>query len=200
MTGFGKFGNVLENPTTKIVRALPEMCPSGATWELKHTEIVTVSIEECDAAMERIYAKVREVLDEAEHHVVLNFGVATSRRTFDLEDTGRNIADFRIPDEGGNQPLNQCIDTTKTIEHTMLCALNLAKVSESMRSMRYPCAISSDAGEYICNYTYYRNLQRSGTMCTEKCTDTVKSLFCHVPSFQTISEEQQKAFAVDLLD
>jgi len=33
---------------------------------------------------------------------VLNFGVAASRKEFSLECIGKNIKDFRFPDECGN--------------------------------------------------------------------------------------------------
>ena len=47
VTGFGKFADILENPSSHLVRALPELfrksnLPNHAT--IVHSEIVTVSI------------------------------------------------------------------------------------------------------------------------------------------------------------
>jgi pyrrolidone-carboxylate peptidase len=35
-------------------------------------------------------------------HFIINFGVAASRKKISLETLGKNIKDFRIPDERGN--------------------------------------------------------------------------------------------------
>ena len=104
ITGFGKFGNVLENPTSILVGKLPDLLtePANASkFHLAHSEIVTTAIQDCDEALERIYARVQNC-SQAEHHVIVNFGVAASRRTMDLENIGKNINDFRLPDERGN--------------------------------------------------------------------------------------------------
>ena len=136
---------------------------------------------------------------QAEHHVIINFGVAASRSGFDLESIGKNVKNFCIPDEGGNQPMNECIDGALDISHKLECDLDLASVSQRLEAKGYPCKVSQDAGDYICNYTYYRNLQMRQSFCTDKCVTNLKSLFCHVPSFTTVNEAQQKAFIVDLL-
>ena len=45
VTGFGKFGNILENPTTYLVKALPDILKQCAVEiHLDHTEVIDVSI------------------------------------------------------------------------------------------------------------------------------------------------------------
>ena len=46
ITGFGKFANVLENPSSKLVELLPELLKRKAlkNVELAHCEVVTVAI------------------------------------------------------------------------------------------------------------------------------------------------------------
>ena len=193
VTGFGKFGNILENPTTVLVRNLSELLNaderSQSHFKVELTDIVTVSIQDCDNALERIYEKVAQCQDRAEHHVVINFGVAASRRVFSLESIGKNIADFRIPDESGAQPRNQCINQALDISHTITCDLDLNILNQSLVSKGYPCEVSNSAGEYICNYAYYCNLQRREQFCRDRCVTNLKSLFVHVPAFSTIQEQ-----------
>ena len=57
VTGFGKFGNVLENPTTYLIRDLPKLLYQNPNPQvsLRHHEIVKVAIEDCDDALSRIY-------------------------------------------------------------------------------------------------------------------------------------------------
>ena len=61
-TGFGKFGTVLENPTSKLITALPSLLTqvneNNRSLKLKHSEVITVSIQDCDEAVNRIYQMV----------------------------------------------------------------------------------------------------------------------------------------------
>ena len=66
--------------------------------KLVHSEIVTVSCEDCEVALDKIYAMVKQNLarNYGSRHIVLNFGVAASRKEFSLEVIGKNIIDFRV--------------------------------------------------------------------------------------------------------
>lgn len=46
VTGFGKFGKIIDNPTTVLVKALPELLKANPIegLTLLHTEVVIVSI------------------------------------------------------------------------------------------------------------------------------------------------------------
>ena len=107
-TGFGKFGNVLTNPTTKLVETLPNILKSipenDKFFKLKHSEIVTVAMQDCDAAIQRIYNMVHENHGDADRHIIVNFGVAAGRDKFTLEVKGKNYMHFTCPDERGAAP------------------------------------------------------------------------------------------------
>jgi hypothetical protein len=64
-TGFGKFHTVLENPTTRLSRALSDLLEAnpieGVT--LFQNYVVTVSIEDCDQALSEIYAKINQMIE-----------------------------------------------------------------------------------------------------------------------------------------
>ena len=59
-TGFGKFGKVLENPTTYLSKAIDQLLQDnpieGVILYKKY--VVTVSIEDCDQALEEIYQEI----------------------------------------------------------------------------------------------------------------------------------------------
>jgi hypothetical protein len=84
-TGFGKFGKVLENPTTHLSRAIKDLLAQSPIEDLILLEnyIITVSIEDCDEALKEIYSKINQLIDEEEksadgvenHYVVLHMGV-----------------------------------------------------------------------------------------------------------------------------
>ncbi len=52
---------------------------------------------------------------------------------------------------------------------------------------------SEDAGEFICNYMFFRSIETSKRIqssfeLSEKCKPKCYSLFIHVPSFTTVAE------------
>jgi hypothetical protein len=64
-TGFGKFGKVLENPTTHLSRALSDLLKANPIDDLTlyQTYVVTVSIEDCNQALTDIYGKINELIE-----------------------------------------------------------------------------------------------------------------------------------------
>ena len=56
-TGFGKFGKILENPTTHLSKALDKLLEENPIEDviLYKKYVITVSIEDCDQALEEIY-------------------------------------------------------------------------------------------------------------------------------------------------
>jgi pyrrolidone-carboxylate peptidase len=116
VTGFGKFGKVLENPTTFLSKALPDLITEAKieNLNLHSTRVVTVSIEDCDEALEEIYGEINQLQEEdsakpdseRRHVFVLHLGVYQGSGRFNLELQGRNLKDFGIPDERGNNPRN----------------------------------------------------------------------------------------------
>ena len=182
ITGFGKFANILENPSTHLVNALPRLLKNQANTHLAHSEIVTVSCEDCDVALDRIYAKVQKNLQRSNgtRHIILNFGVAASRHEFSLECRAKNIKDFRFPDERGNVFKSQPIegDDTSQVKFT---TINLETICKTLSS-KHKVSVSDNAGEYICNYMLYKHLQRSQILANPK----VESFFVHIPTFESI--------------
>ncbi|TNV79113.1 hypothetical protein FGO68_gene13848 [Halteria grandinella] len=205
-TGFGKFGKVLENPTTylsKAIKDLLEVNPiEGVVLHANY--IVTVSIDHCNEALAEIYQKINELIAKEKedqtyenHYVVLHMGVYQGSGRFNVEVQGKNIKHFRIPDEMGNTPLNQCIDETQDITYCLKNRLNVNQMVGNLFEKGYKVGESMSAGEYICNYTYFCSLKA-------KCErvvipDKVDSLFCHVPTFEEIDEPTQQKFLLDLI-
>jgi pyroglutamyl-peptidase len=62
--------------------------------------------------------------------------------------------------------------------------------------------VSTDPGRFVCNYLYYCSLQQQQQQQQRQQQQAVSngtSLFVHVPSFDVISEEEQRQFVQDLL-
>ena len=137
-TGFGKFGQILHNPTSKLIEALPALLntsnENNRSLKLKHHEIITVAIQDCDEAINRIYEMVCASHGEADRHIIINFGVADGRPAFTLETLGKNCKIFSIPDERGNTPVNEAIDTEQELTHKRYSSLKLTETCEVLKS------------------------------------------------------------------
>ena len=94
-TGFGKFGKILENPTTFLSKALKDLLDKEPIDDvvLYQNHVITVSIEHCDEALNQIYQKINDMIDEEKlsqdgfinHYVVLHMGVYQGSGAFRVE-------------------------------------------------------------------------------------------------------------------
>ena len=125
--------------------------------------------------------------------MIVHFGVAAGRPDFCLEHKAKNIMDFRCPDERGNTPIGQLIcDKSGDCLET---SLKIDDVCQSLKAGGHQkTRKSNNAGEYICNYMFYRALQNIEA---KKVKGT--AVFVHVPAFNSVAEEDQHKFAQSLL-
>ncbi|KAJ0525095.1 putative pyroglutamyl-peptidase I [Helianthus annuus] len=75
----------------------------------------------------------------------------------------------------------------------MQTCLPVDDITKSLSNMGYDVVISDDAGRFVCNYVYYHSLRFAEQ-------NGIKSLFVHVPLFQTIDKDTQMQFAASLLE
>ena len=59
-----------------------------------------------------------------------------------------------------------------------------------LRKLGFDVAISHDAGLFICNYIFYQSLRH----CALAVSETLHSLFVHVPQFEKIAIDDQMRF------
>ena len=124
---------------------------------------------------------------------------------------GKNIKDFRIPDDKGDQPQNQAIEEGLAQTYVRCSSLKLSETCEVLKQKGHRVGCSDDAGEYICNYMYYKGLIACEKLCSQLTSvdgepgscpvaaTNIETFFCHVPAFETIPEPQQQKFVVDLI-
>ena len=118
ITGFGRFGNIEINPAKLVVDNLKS---KNDMKELEHlniqyVKVIGVSIEECDESIQEIKIMIEEKKKLGQDkHLIINFGVADFQEKFCLEATAKNVMDFSIPDNNGNQCRNKAINSEKDI-------------------------------------------------------------------------------------
>jgi len=209
LTGFGKFGNITENPTTTLIRRIVtlmnendgdggnniSMCKiiktaaSNITNDLDDIIIHTINLEESISCQRN------------KHIVFIHLGVDYKANTFKLETTAYNEASFRIPDEDGFQPKKQQIDGSLPIHERLVTDLNVRKICNDMINRGFNVKISGDCGRFVCNYLYWSSLNRIKEFkSNSEAQAMVHSMFVHVPLFTVIDEDTQLKFIQGLLD
>lgn len=72
---------------------------------------------------------------------------------FTVERIGINIDDFRIPDNKGNQPVDEPIFLTGPIAYW--ATLPVKKMVANMKVAGISASVSTSAGTYVCNHLLY---------------------------------------------
>jgi len=163
VTGFDPFGNETVNPAYEAVKLLPD---SIAGAEIIKLEIPTV-FGKCDAVVE-------QAIIDKKPDVVLSIGQAGGRFDISVERVAVNIADGRIPDNEGNQPIDQTI--REGGENAYFASVPVKAMVEKIRSKGIPSSVSYTAGSYVCNYIMYCVLHSTVTK-----HHGIRAGFIHVP-------------------
>ena len=161
ITGFDPFGGETINPSWEAVKLLPEVI---GEFEVHRMEIPTV-----------VGVAAQIVLDKAcliSPDVILCVGQAGGRSAVTPERIAINIRSARIPDNAGNQPVEELIipDGPDGIFSTV----PVAKMAQAIQEAGLPGTVSNTAGAFVCNDTLYLLLHHyAGT--------AVRVGFIHVP-------------------
>lgn len=163
ITGFEPFGGERLNPSWEVVKQLNDM-------ELVGTRIVARQLP-CvfGDALEALNAAI----DEVQPVMVLAIGQAGGRTDITIERVAINVDDARIPDNQGQQPVDEPIVAGGPAAY--FSTLPIKAMVSSMREAGIPAAVSQTAGTYVCNHVMYGLLHRlSGQR-------EVKGGFIHIP-------------------
>lgn len=163
ITGFEPFGGERLNPSWEVVKQLNDM-------ELVGTRIVARQLP-CvfGAALEALNAAI----DEVQPVMVLAIGQAGGRTDITIERVAINVDDARIPDNQGQQPVDEPIVAGGPTAY--FSTLPIKAMVSSMREAGIPASVSQTAGTYVCNHVMYGLLHRlSGQR-------EVKGGFIHIP-------------------
>lgn len=97
--------------------------------------------------------------------------------------------DFRCADECGFQPESTPIVPERPLEETLTSALPLQDLCAQLAATGFNCNVSDDPGRFLCNYVYYRSLEKIPT-----------SVFIHVPPVEVIELDSQVQFVLSFLE
>lgn len=163
ITGFDPFGGEAVNPAYEAVKLLPDQI-AGA--EIIKMEIPTV--------FSKSYRAVESGIQKYNPDVVINVGQAGGRAHVTIEQVGINLADARIPDNAGEQPLNEPLQSDGDTAY--FATIPIRAMVKNVQENGLPCSISYTAGTYVCNCVMYNVLYL-----TQKKYPNIKAGFIHVP-------------------
>lgn len=177
ITGFDPFGGESVNPAWEAVRRLPD-CVNG--FRLTKIQIPT----RFATAAETVFAAAEADTPDA----ILCVGQAGGRSAITPERIAINLADARIPDNSGFQPMEQPIE--EGAPDGIFATVPVSAMAQAIRDAGIPGQVSLSAGAFVCNDTLYRLLRRfAGTQ--------TRVGFIHVPCLPEQAKEGVPSMALE---
>ena len=142
LTGFEPFGGESINPAKEAVKLVKD--------EIKGAQIVKCYVP---VVFGKAIETVHEAMKKENPDAVLLIGQAGGRYEITPERVAINCDDGRIPDNEGNQPVDQPVMADGPAAY--FSSLPIKKMVEYMKAANVPAAVSNTAGTYVCNHLMY---------------------------------------------
>lgn len=143
MTAFEPFGGETVNPSQTAVAVLRGLALPGI-------ELRTLSLPTCFG---HSLALIERTLDEWPADVVLAVGLAGGRSGLSVERVAINLDDARIPDNAGQQPIDQPVVAGAPAAY--FSALPVKAMVAAIRDAGIDAAVSHSAGTFVCNHVFF---------------------------------------------
>ncbi|UXR77487.1 MULTISPECIES: pyroglutamyl-peptidase I [unclassified Staphylococcus] len=143
VTAFDPFNNEKINPALEAVQRLPDVIGEHTITKI---EIPTIFHECCTVLQQQLQLE--------SYDAVLAIGQAGGRYNITIERIGINVDDARIPDNQGNQPIDQVIQ-----EHgapAYFSNMPVKRLTQAMIDAGIPASLSNTAGTFVCNHLLYQ--------------------------------------------
>ena len=163
VTGFDPFGGEPINPAIESVKKLPDNIAGAQIIKLEIPTVKGKSIK-----------KIEKAIEEHNPDVILSIGQAGGRFDISVERVGINLDDFRIPDNEGNQTIDEPIFPDG--ENAHFVDLPVKAMVKNIQKNKIPASVSYTAGTFICNHVLYGTLYLINKKYKNK-----KSGFIHIP-------------------
>ena len=170
ITAFDAFGQSEVNSSELVLSQLPTKIKDINLTKLLLPTIRTKSLD-----------MIENLLDKETFDVVLCLGMASQRKAISIERVAINVDDFRIPDNEGNQPIDEVIVENGPAAY--FSTLPIRQIIQKLESLKIPVELSNSAGTFVCNHVMYGVLH---IIETNKLN--TKAGFVHLPSLGDYTE------------
>ena len=181
LTAFTPFDGERINPALEAVKLVKDKIGKLKIVKLEVPTVFGKSIE-----------TVREAIEREKPDFVLSIGQAGGRAEITPERVAINLNDARIPDNEGNQPIDEPIFPDG--ENAYFSTLPVKAMVEAIRREGLPSSLSNSAGTYVCNHLMY------GVLYYLDKRPSMKAGFIHVPYIPEQVKDKKEMPALPLLD
>jgi pyroglutamyl-peptidase len=181
VTGFDPFGGEKVNPAIEAVKRLPDTIAGADIIKLEIPTVVYKSLKTIDAAIAKY-----------DPDTIISIGQAGGRPDITVERVGINCNDCRIPDNEGNQPIDEPVYADGPDAYFSL--LPIKSMVAKIQSVGIPASVSDTAGTFICNHVLYGVRY----LCEHKYPGK-KSGFMHIPymTSQAVGKRNTPSMSLD---
>lgn len=183
LTAFDPFGGAKINPAWEAVSRVRE------NWENGH--ITPLLVPTVFGEAEKI---VLETAEKISADVILCVGQAGGRYGISVERIAVNLDDASIPDNRGNQPVDQRI--SETGDAAYFATIPVKKIVAAVQQAGIPAELSCTAGTFVCNHLLYCVLEDNARNHPERAGG-----FIHVPFLpeQTVYRGHTPSMALETI-
>ncbi|PMQ05762.1 Pyrrolidone-carboxylate peptidase [Dyella sp. AD56] len=143
LTGFTPFGDEDINPSWEAVRELDGKHIGGH-------RVVSRLLPTAFADSQR---ELSLMVDEVRPTILLGVGQAGGRSRLSIERVAINVQDARIPDNAGEQPIDEAILAGGPAAY--FSTLPIKAMLKALLTAGLPAEISNTAGTFVCNHVAY---------------------------------------------
>ena len=179
LTAFTPFDGERINPALEAVKLVKDKIGNLLIVKL---EVPTVFGQSIDT--------VREAIEREKPDFVLSIGQAGGRAEITPERVAINLNDARIPDNEGNQPIDEPVFPDG--ENAYFSTLPVKAMVEAIRKEGLPSSLSNSAGTYVCNHLMY------GVLYYLDKRPVIKAGFIHVPYIPEQTKNKKEMPALEL--
>lgn len=181
LTAFTPFDGERINPALEAVKLVKDKIGKLKIVKLEVPTVFGKSIE-----------TVREAIERERPDFVLSIGQAGGRAEITPERVAINLDDARIPDNEGNQPIDEPIFPDG--KNAYFSTLPVKAMVEAIRKEGLPSSLSNSAGTYVCNHLMY------GVLYYLDKRPSMKAGFIHIPYIPEQVKDKKEMPALPLSD
>jgi pyroglutamyl-peptidase len=163
-TGFAPFDGADLNPSWEAARLAAATPLDG--FELTAVELPCAFGDSID--------ELRKQVARVDPDLVIAVGLAPGRAGVSVERVAVNVDDARIPDNAGNQPIDDPVVPGGPAAY--FSTLPIKASVTAVRAAGIPAEVSPTAGNYVCNHVFYGLMH---LIATER--PAIRGGFVHVP-------------------
>ncbi|QAT44460.1 pyroglutamyl-peptidase I [Bacillus subtilis] len=164
ITGFDPFDKETVNPSWEAAKRLNAF----------ETDEAIITAEQIPTVFRSALDTLRQAIQTHQPDIVICVGQAGGRMQITPERVAINLADARIPDNEGHQPIDEEISPDGPAAYWT--GLPVKRMTAKMKEHGIPAAVSYTAGTFVCNYLFYGLMDH-----ISRTSPHIRGGFIHIP-------------------